>query len=419
MTAAREHYIQRGRELKFESDASRESAVIVRLLEGYCECFGTALERERVYQFPAGTKAALSAPRDSCRVELVNAKEVQERLWSGIQYQELLSDLNKQRRDAAQGQTFGPRILVCGSVDTGKSTLCKYIINSAINEGHAITYTDADLGQNGITVPGTIASVFMEGKQVDIEEGFTLLLPLTFFFGDVTLTSQNVGKYHHLCKQSAACIRANAENRPQFKVGGLVVNTMGWTNGLGLTALKLIIEAFDIDTILIAGDDHQLGEALQSRYGEQAQVRVLPKQTAAVSRPSNFRKQQRGERVADYFRGVRAPLHAVKMVIPMSEVLFYQVGVGKDQQTTSKVPDYLQIARVEPDTSHHLAIVAVSHASIPEEIPHANIAGIGVVLKVDLENREITFVMPSGNPPPRRYFILSRIAVTYEEIQRY
>ena len=65
----------------------------------------------------------------------------------------------------------GPRVLICGKTDVGKSTLCETLIawhlrttqvqnNEMRNAG--ILFADIDVGQNGITAPGSIGAQVYE-----------------------------------------------------------------------------------------------------------------------------------------------------------------------------------------------------------------------------------------------------------------
>lgn len=41
----------------------------------------------------------------------------------------------------------GPRLLVTGPVDVGKTTLCRILCNYAVREGYFPTFVDLDIGQ--------------------------------------------------------------------------------------------------------------------------------------------------------------------------------------------------------------------------------------------------------------------------------
>lgn len=50
----------------------------------------------------------------------------------------------------------GPVTLVVGPVDVGKTTVTKILLNYAARMGRRPIYVDLDVGQGGISIPGTI-----------------------------------------------------------------------------------------------------------------------------------------------------------------------------------------------------------------------------------------------------------------------
>jgi ATPase subunit of ABC transporter with duplicated ATPase domains len=44
-------------------------------------------------------------------------------------------------------ETRGPRVLVVGPTDVGKSTLCRLLVNYAVRSGHTPLLVDLDVGQ--------------------------------------------------------------------------------------------------------------------------------------------------------------------------------------------------------------------------------------------------------------------------------
>ena len=51
----------------------------------------------------------------------------------------------------------GVCLLVCGPVDVGKSTLCRYLVNYLLNRWPVVAYVDLDMGQTEFTVPGVVS----------------------------------------------------------------------------------------------------------------------------------------------------------------------------------------------------------------------------------------------------------------------
>lgn len=74
-------------------------------------------------------------------------------------YLELHIELENRRAAALASSTSGPRVLVAGPLDTGKSSLCRLLVNYLARCGHKAVLVDLDISQGDISLPGTISSV--------------------------------------------------------------------------------------------------------------------------------------------------------------------------------------------------------------------------------------------------------------------
>lgn len=62
----------------------------------------------------------------------------------------------QRRREAQTAGGPGPRVMVVGPTDTGKSTVCRILLNYAVRSenGHKPAFIDLDVGQGTVSVPG-------------------------------------------------------------------------------------------------------------------------------------------------------------------------------------------------------------------------------------------------------------------------
>lgn len=79
----------------------------------------------------------------------------------------------------------GPRVIVVGPTDCGKSTLSRMLLSWAVKQGWKPTFVDLDIGQGSITIPGCIAATPIE-MPIDPVEGIPLEIPLVYFYGHTT-----------------------------------------------------------------------------------------------------------------------------------------------------------------------------------------------------------------------------------------
>lgn len=154
-----------------------------------------------------------------------------------------------------------PCIFACGGKDTGKSTYLRYLVNYLLNTNEYVAYLDCDPGQCEFTLSGCLQLTLInepllgpphthlvhyqnDSTEVNINE-FTDNSKC-YFFGSLS-PNDTPGQYldcirklySHYEKLVASInqARSSGENRKSSKIP-LIVNTMGWNQGLGLCLLK-------------------------------------------------------------------------------------------------------------------------------------------------------------------------------------
>ena len=77
-------------------------------------------------------------------------------------YLNVHSAINQMRMKALKEKRLGPNILVTGSNQSGKSTLCKILVNYSLKLGWTPLLCDLDLNNNEISPPGNISAALVE-----------------------------------------------------------------------------------------------------------------------------------------------------------------------------------------------------------------------------------------------------------------
>jgi polynucleotide 5'-hydroxyl-kinase GRC3/NOL9 len=110
--------------------------------------------------------------------------------------------------------------MVLGTVDSGKSSFCTYLINKALREKQKVAILDGDLGQSDIGPPSTVAYSFVTKPLTDL---FNLRAKNAFFIGE-TSPSGATGK---VMEGLTSLKREISANNPEL----IVINTDGWVEG--------------------------------------------------------------------------------------------------------------------------------------------------------------------------------------------
>jgi polynucleotide 5'-hydroxyl-kinase GRC3/NOL9 len=130
--------------------------------------------------------------------------------------------------------------MVLGTVDSGKTSLCTYLINKALYKKWKVAVLDGDLGQSDIGPPSTVAYTFVTKPITDL---FDLHARNAFFVGNTSpsgATDKAIEGLTYLKKEVSA-------SNPEL----LVINTDGWTEGECAINYKVqLVEELNPDVIL-------------------------------------------------------------------------------------------------------------------------------------------------------------------------
>ncbi|KAG8346468.1 putative mRNA cleavage and polyadenylation factor CLP1 P loop [Trypanosoma vivax] len=288
----------------------------------------------------------------------------------------------------------GPNVLVIGDNNTGKSSICRALANLATSsQTYGVALVDADVGQQGITCPGSIATVFVE-QYIPVDDGFNTMMPLTFFLGDKTVTPSTRRRYLDFCALTAQAVGSVRASKPKFALGGMIVNTMGWVTGLGRDILLDLLSVFDVTHVVVCGSDEELAdEVRRAMIGRTVAILSYPKQPRMFPRDTSQRRLSRTEQLCKYFLGtIRTPLSSFRGVAFIKDVHFI------DAVTLER----LTWCDVKP-----LSLAAVSWADSLEMVSEANIAGFIVMLEVG--KKFFSFLSPAAGSLPKPFLLVSPV----------
>lgn len=428
-----EYKLSRLTELRLE--VSRGKDVFVSLRQGTAEIFGSELS--------LGQKANLNGQAvavftfDGCTLEVEGEPDMayvaeETPMVSYVNAHHAINNMRVEARAAAPapsgtpapgggsgGVGQGPRVVVAGPTDVGKSTLCRMLLNWGVRAGFQPTYADLDVGQGTVTAPGCLAAAPVE-TPIDVEEGYPVQVPLVFFYGHAT-PSDAPELYRYLVDRMASVLDRRAESSPEVAAAGMVINTLGWVEGLGYELLLHVVRSMKADVVVVLEQDrlyNQLKAALGSQtgsMGRQLQVVKLAKSGGIVARSPQARKDSRISRVREYFYGPTGTLMPHSQTLHSEQLQLFRIGGGFRAPssalplgaTSQADPLKLTPAPVGPELLHSLC--AVSHARTPDELLSSNIAGFVLVTDVDVTRGTVTYLAPCGGQLPGRYLLAGSI----------
>jgi polynucleotide 5'-hydroxyl-kinase GRC3/NOL9 len=168
-------------------------------------------------------------------------------------------------------------VMVLGTVDSGKSSFCTYLINKALSEKRKVAVLDGDLGQSDIGPPSAIAYTIVSKPITDL---FNLQARNAYFLGETS-----AGNVTNEMIRGLSLLKSEIAAR---ELDFLVINTDGWTEGECAADYKLkIIEELNPDLVFFVQQKDELARILNC-------VSELKKIT--VESPSAIRQRDREKR---------------------------------------------------------------------------------------------------------------------------
>jgi polyribonucleotide 5'-hydroxyl-kinase len=307
------HVLKAETELRLEVPHGGKTCTL-QLQRGSCELWGMELALNRAYALTGGMKLALFTWH-GCVVDVdCDAMEISytsEETAANVAYVNTHAQLEAQRDAALASQGEGPRVMIVGPPESGKSSLAKILMAYATKLGRSPVWVDLDPADNALSVPGTLSVAPATASAVAIDTYATTGLPpgtatpLVLWFGSTSL--ENVDLYKAQVSALATKIDARLEGDINARASGLIVNTNGSIQDEGYQLLLHTLDAMRITVVLVMGHD-RLYSMMSSHVQKQPHLSgtkliKLPRSGGVVSRDAAFRRQSRSLSMKRYFNG--------------------------------------------------------------------------------------------------------------------
>ncbi|CAJ1957849.1 unnamed protein product [Cylindrotheca closterium] len=393
------------------------------------------------------THAQLEALRDEAYQEQQQQDQTQ-------QQQQQQDSMKNNNNDAGPKLVQGPRVMVVGPAESGKTSLCKTLVAYATKVGRTPLWVDLDPVDNSISVSGSLSVAPMIASAVTVESYATCGIPPNTVHPLAMYHGSNSKIHPDLFRAQVDRLAENINQRlaqdENARSSGIIVNTNGWIQDDGYKLLMHVAEAMDISVILILGHD-RLYSMMNSHYKKILQknptatvpkVLKLPRSGGVVSRPDTFLQYSRSRSVKRYFYGdfvdppktadTTATTSKVPQLTPfLLQLKFTDVEIYRlssmalsssllpvaQQQTT----DAVQISRVDLDTeaeSLQHALLAVCHPSSvakwqasgrARDLVCAGVAGFCAVERIHSETDSLHLLSPCAGSLPSQTLLLGDI----------
>ncbi|XP_010445668.1 PREDICTED: protein CLP1 homolog 5-like [Camelina sativa] len=404
---------------EFRIEVQRTRPLRLRLLDGEAEIFGYELPHEVWLTFPPRmifavftwygatieTDGITENEYTSCETPMMSYL----REHNSLQVERHRS--TSSTRDSVSSQ--GPRVIIVGDTDSGKSTLAKMLLNWAAKDGWKPTFVDLNIGQSSITMPGTVSATLIE-MPVDPVEGFPLDKAIVHYFGHTT-PSTNLRLYKSLVEELARELKQESFGNAQSRASGMVIDTLGFIVREGYELLLHAIRTLNATVVIVLGQEEKLVNDLKKDLKfRNIQFLNLEKSAGVFTRSSDFRKTLRNCYIQNYFYGVTNDLTVYTKTVKFSDVQVYQIGDFPETSSSTSARrrgnDPLKITPVA--INEHLVnkVLAISYAKQPHRIISSIVAGFVCIKNVNIGEERITYISPSAAELPSKTLILGTLA---------
>ncbi|KAK3076158.1 hypothetical protein LTS18_013768, partial [Coniosporium uncinatum] len=431
--------LQKNAEYRFEVPFSRK--VQIQVLTGTAELFGTELAPSTTYTF-CGVKAAIYTWH-GCTLTVSGepeseyvAEETEVEVIANIHF--ALEKLRDQAKTSAGDDGLGPRVLVVGPENAGKTSLVKSLAAYASRAGRAPVVVNLDPRQGMLSVPGSFTAASMTSV-LDVEDiagwgsspisgptAIPVKMPLTYHYGSAN-TESNLSIFKPLITRMALAVTSRMDEDPDVGTTGCIIDTAGSVaSGKGLESIHHVISEFSVNVVLVIGSE-RLYSDLSRRYpaaasdsADAVNVLKLSKSGGCVDRDESYMRQFRQAQIRSYFFG-----HAGMTLSPFTQTLDYsQLSIYKiiDHTKSTSTSSFLPgddegnpyspdkpYEKVEPAMMLQNRMLAVTHAEPKdslETVRDSSVIGYVYVSEVDEVKKKVRLLGPVSGRLPNKAMVV-------------
>ncbi|GFY79116.1 protein CLP1 homolog [Trichonephila inaurata madagascariensis] len=391
------------------------TAVKIKLVSGLAEIFGAEMEHNETYTFPTNAAVAIFTWY-GCTIKVTgNPQSVNVFTDTHmILNLHLHAALEKWRIKSEKEDKKGPITLIVGPKDVGKTTLCHFLLNYAARSGRCPLFIDLDVGQNSISLPGTI-SVNAVGKPLDIVSGFEDEVTEVYYFGCEN-SKHNTALYSLLLKRLGQNLRSRfRRTNKDTKFSGVIINTRGWKSDFDYEAITLAALAFKIDVLCVL-QEGGLYQKLLKDVPSSVKVVFIPKLDGVVIQSRRMRSKLRDVRIREYFYRPTNQLRPFVFDVKYSEIQVFRVLARPLREVFESMVnatlDYTSLVPVPLDNNLIDHIVALTSAdTVQKDLILTPVIGFIRIASINTSTNIITVLSPQPGPLPKKILLIGSIKV--------
>ncbi|CCH40486.1 hypothetical protein BN7_19 [Wickerhamomyces ciferrii] len=311
------------------------------VIEGVAEIFGTELTNDYEYTF-TGIKSAIYS-LGGAKIEYtgeLSSEYISEETQMDA-YINLHFALENLRFEASTTTKKGPRVLILGAKDSGKTTLTKILAAYANRLDHQPLVVNLNPDEVSTLTATPISDI------LDVEHGWgqsyttgpTLLhpkQPTVRYYGLETI-EENEKFYKHNVSRLGVTACSRLEEDEIVNKSGMIINTPP-LKIKDAPLVEDIISDFEVDVLVVVGNE-RLYIDLRKRFKEKVTIVKVPKSGGCVERDDTFIRQCQQKSIREYFYGTpKTVLSPYTVHVDFSIVTVYKPFVEQNNYISSVLP---------------------------------------------------------------------------------
>lgn len=236
-----------------------------------------------------------------------------------VSYLNLHFKLEAFRAAAEKAGQMGPRVLVVGPPNAGKTSLVKMLTGWATRMGRQPLVVNTDCREGMLALPGSLsAAVFATIMDITTDWGsipssgpsaVPVKLPIAYSYG-LGQPEDNIRLFKRVLSKLAVAVTSRLAEDPDVKTSGLLIDTggIGASKG-GSDHIAHIVSEFSVNIVLVIGSE-RISSELQKKIGgqktsldEPITIVSLDKSGGVVEKDAGFLQQVHEAAIKEYFFG--------------------------------------------------------------------------------------------------------------------
>lgn len=402
-------------ELRFEIPFDNASDINLTLEHGSAEVFGIELALNRPYTLPPGLNAAaftwLGATLSLAAPSNVMAYTAGDTPMP--HYISAHSILQSRRNLAMSAGIPGPRVMVVGPRDCGKTTLVKLLATYCVKVNTSVIVVDLDpsgCGAAGV-VPGAVSLSVV--KHLDLESGGLVHDKRTSVMVGHVSPRQNSLVSGKIFDTMGQILDRFLSKRDMSPSAGCIIDTSGDIDGPdGPACVISAVKAVKADVVFVLGAERLYASVNTEFEDSTIETVLLSKSGGVVSHDDSSRMAMRSRQIKHYFYGADNRLSPFSTVLNFSEITVLKVGGVVAVVPDSVLPigaqsslDPLKPSRITTLSETLHKVLGVSQASKEEQVLTSPVYGYVHVVKIDSDRNTLTVLAPSPGRIPSNFLL--------------